>query len=245
MRAAVQSPATLYPGLVGFLGGVSAGIFGAGPVTLGLLAGGALIAAGGWAFEYFARGGEHARKYLEQHQARLEHARRAAIQRLKGEFESFRFAEGTGQLDLFDRKFKAFQEVLSRKLSIEELSFHRYKTMTEQIYLNGLDNLEQVAVTLHAAAGIDEGQLRKRIEEEEASQEIDTTELALLKSRRTLAEDYRRQIEALLLKNEEALTRLDQVSAGLVSADLRNKRASMAMDDAIVEVMRLIRSHQE
>ena len=200
VRAAVQSPATLYPGLVGFLG-VSAGIFGRAPSLWFVCRG--LDRSRRLGFEYFARGGEHARRYLEQHQARLEKARRAAIQRLKGEFESFRFAEGTGQLDLFDRKFKAFQEVLSRKLSIEELSFHRYKTMTEQIYLNGLDNLEQVAVTPSRRGGDRRGKLRKRIADEEASQELDSTELALLKSRLTLAEDYRRQIESTVVKTKK------------------------------------------
>lgn len=240
LKAALQSPVTLYPGLVGFMGGVSAALFGANPATLALLAGGVAIATGGWAWEYFGRGTQHARRYLLAHQQRLEEEREQSIRHLRQEFESLHYPDGIAQIDLFDRKYSAFINVLNRKLPQEELTYHRYRTMTEQLFLNGLDNLENVVVSLHALSGIDVETLDQRISDESVSKPLNENELAQLRSQRDVYDKQQKHMDALLLKNEEALTRFDQVSAGLANTDFSNRRASMAMDDAIIEVMHLI-----
>lgn len=174
LKTTLQQPAALYPALVGFLGGAGVVLFGSTALTLGALIGGAVIAGGGWAWEYFGRGSQHANRYLEAYRKRLESQRKEAITRLRQEFHSLDMQDGSQQLGLFEKKFSTFNHVLNRKLDATEMTFNRYLATAEQVYLNGLDNLEKAALALQSVAGIDVTLLNDKLKRLADSQDEQT-----------------------------------------------------------------------
>ncbi len=246
LKTSLQQPVTLYPALIGFLGGVGVALFGGSILTLGALVGGVLVAGSGWAWEYFGRGSRHANRYLEAYRKRLEAQRLEAITRLRQEFALLGMPDGGQQLGLFEKKFSTFNQVLNRKLEATELTFNRYLATAEQVYLNGLDNLEKAALALRSIAGIDHQQLQDKLASLAQAQDAHSVKTAeQLQERWRIYQEQQARARALFTQNEQALTRLDQVSTQLANADLRSGQAAMDMDQAMQELTRLIETTQQ
>lgn len=246
LKTTLQQPATIYPALAGILGGAGLALFGGSPALLGALAGCTLLAGGGWAWEYFGRGSQHANRYLENYRKGLESQRKEAIGRLQREFETLRVEDGGVQLTLFQRKFENFNHILNRKLQPSELTYNRYLATAEQVYLNGLDNLEKAALALQSVAAIDSDMLRKKLrdlQDHPRGQAQQTSDQIV--ERLALHQTQNQRVRDLFVQNEAALTRLDQVSTQLANTDLKSGKAVMDMDQAMGELALLIENAQQ
>ncbi len=239
IKSTLQQPTTLYPALLGFLGGVGALLFG-GELALFALAGGSLVALSGWAWEYLVKGEAHATRYVEAYRQQLEQQRKQTINKLRKELLDLKADRASHQLELFQAKFDTFNQVLQRKLNPTELTFNRYMAMAEQLFLNGLDNLEKVALALSSVAAIDINVLDSRI----AAGGHAGTEIQHLLQRRQLYAQQHARVQELVAENEGALTKLDEVSTRLANTDFSSGKATMDMEHAIKELTHLIETSQ-
>lgn len=237
----LQKPLTVYPATIGILGGFYALLFGANPIALGVLAVGGSITLSNWAYEYFAKGDVHANQYVVQFRKELEKRRLKALEHLENELTIINNDQAVVQVMLFRKKFDNFHSILDRKLESSELTYNRYLSIAEQVFLNGLDNLENAAISLKSISTINEQRIiaeLKRIntspskESEEQSQE--------LKARLELRNNQLERVNDLLMVNEKALTQLDIVATKLANIDTQQNHAHIDMEDAMGELQRLI-----
>jgi hypothetical protein len=242
LKETLQKPYVLYPAVVGVLGGLAALLLGPSWLFVGLgLAGGA-FGAGSWLLDYGLRRDTHAGRYLQRLHETLAGKREASMAELEQDLAEAGSEEGLSQLQRFQNKFEALQELLSKKLAPTELTYSRYLGMAEQVFLAGLDNLVRVADTLKGAAAIDEGYVGRRMAKLEGlaspsvsqQQELDT-----LRARLALKAEQQRKAQAWLTQNEQAMTQMDLTLAAIADLSTSEGHASTDMETAMAELQRL------
>lgn len=236
LNASVQQPVAVYPTSVGVLAGAYALAFGLNPVVAGICLGGLAVGCGGWLFEYFVRGKTHALNIVNRLRAELAQQRRESIERIRGELNALQHQEALQQLEQLTRKFQNFEAVLGKKLDSGELTYNRYLGIAEQVFLNALDNLEQLAFALQSIAAINMESINNRLR----GMADDSEERAPLLERAQLWHDQHEKADDLLLENEHAMTQLDRVSARLAEIRTREGHAHMDMENAMAELENLI-----
>lgn len=236
LSATVQQPTAVYPTSLGVLAGTYLLAFGVSPVALGLCVGGLAIGAGGWLFEYFVRGDRHALAIVNEVRRQLAEKRRAAIAKIETELQLLKHQDGLRQLQQLTQKFDNFEQVLGKKLDSGEITYNRYLAMAEQVFLNALDNLEQLAFALQSVAAINMELIQQRLRQLPAGDE----QIGVLQARVDLWQEQQTLSRALLLENERAMTQLDRVSARLAQVRTKESEAVMDMENAMSELESLI-----
>jgi len=217
---------TLFPAAVGVLGLVGGGLFGS-PIVLGAGAGGLLVGAGYFVTNYFLRFETIARDRMKaMHQEMLQKLQ-ARPAELKMDFQDAGFERGVSQLEMAKIKFDEFVEALRRKFDETELTFGRYSGVSETVYLSILDNLELAVAKLRSVRSIDPGYIHKQLEKltgkTGSEAEIETLNTRLLLRQTALVE-----VDAILARNERAMTTLD--STALKVAGIQTRKASSVKD---------------
>lgn len=228
-----QHPVAIYPTVVGVLGGVGAVLFGPGVLTLGALVGGLGFGLGGWAFQYFAKGDEHAQRLVEEIQTQLENRMRAVRAELRDDLKEVADHRGETQLRSFVDKFDNFRTLLARQLNPNELTYQRYLAIAEQVTLAGLDNLKAICLSLRSISAINLPNLEHRLRHE---RDLSDAERQSLETRIALHREQMVQVNDLYVQNEEALTQLDHVSARIASIQTSSGHAHMDMEAAMSEL---------
>ncbi|MEM7251637.1 MAG: hypothetical protein AAF493_09465 [Pseudomonadota bacterium] len=228
-----QHPVAIYPTVVGVLGGIGAALFGPSLLTVGALVGGLSLGVGGWAFQYFAKGDDHAKKLVETIQRQLEARLRTVREDLDRDLAEVGDQRGQAQLRSFVEKFENFRTILGRQLNPGEITYQRYLAMAEQVMLAGLDNLKSICLSLRSANAIDAETLRERLSRDRS---LADDERRSLESRLSLYEDQMRGINSRYAQNEEALTQLDHVSARIASIQTGSGHAHMDIEAAMSEL---------
>lgn len=224
--SSANHPMTLFPAAVGLLGVVGGGLFGS-PVALGAGVGGLLIGAGYFVTNYFLRFDSLARDRMKaMHQEML-----AKLQARPGElrldFEEAGFERGVSQLDMAKVKFDEFIEALRRKFDESELTFGRYSGVSETVYLSILDNLELAVAKLRSIRSIDPSYIKSQLAELENKAGSDA-ELETLNTRLLLRDTALAEVDAILARNERAMTTLD--GTALKVAGIQTRKASSVKD---------------
>ncbi|HSR44336.1 MAG TPA: hypothetical protein VLT15_03780 [Acidimicrobiia bacterium] len=138
------------------------------------------------------------------------------------------------QLRALQEKRDNLAEVLGRRLDSGELTYARYLTTAQQVYLSALDNLREVAISLKSISTIDDGYIESRLEELvlNGSGESTERERSSLEGRRALRQAQVRKVADLLSQNESAMTAMDKTATALADAPIgrtpEDAEASMA-----------------
>jgi hypothetical protein len=115
----------------------------------------------------------------------------------------------------------------------------RYLTIAEQVFLGGIDNLENICLVLRSISTIDadniEWQLKNAREQDD--QELQDT----LNQRLQLRREQLDRADSLLAQNDKALTQLDHVTTKLANTKTEAGHAVMDIDDAMSELSNLIK----
>ncbi len=242
LRETLQKPHVLYPTALGLLGGVAALVLGPSLIFVAPAAIGLALGAGGWALDYSLRRDRHAAEYLKRLHEALAGRVDETMERLRTELGELGFDAGLAQMTQLQGKFRAFEQLLRRKLDPREMTFSRYLGMTEQVFLAGLDNLRRISDTLKGLAAIDDTHIRKRLAAL-AADSIDSAtqdrEIAALEERLALLETQRERVDRWLAENETAMTQIDQIMAAIASLDTSAGHASMTMEAAMSELKAL------
>lgn len=128
-------------------------------------------------------------------------------------------------------QFKAVQEkrdslvgVLNRRLEAGEMTYARYLSTAQQVYLAALENLQEVAVAEQSISAIDDTYIAERLDQlATRDDESASAERRSLEDRRALLVTQERKVDDLLAKNESAMTLLDRTSTALADAPIGRK----------------------
>lgn len=236
-----QKPYVLYPLAAGLLGGLSALLLGT-PLLPALLGGGIGIAA--WIFDNTLRREHHANDHVKRLHEILARRTQASLVSLQAELKEVGEVEGLDQLLRLKQKYRAFEELLRRKLNPAELTFGRYLGMAEQLYLGGLDNLNTISNIRRGLNTINLAHIQRRVDHIVRDGRVDASEeqeMDALSRRQVLMRQQGDQINTLLAQNEAAMTKLDEVMASIAALNLGDRRASMDMEQAMLELEELAR----
>lgn len=141
--------------------------------------------------------------------------------RLTAELGALDDPRPANQLKAIQEKRDNLVEVLSHRLEAGELTYARYRSTAQQVYLAALDNLSEVAVALRSISAIDNEYIDSRLEDL-VDQEGETAdaERASLNDRRSLREGQEMRIADLLAQNESAMTLIDRTATALADAPI-------------------------
>ncbi len=169
----------------------------------------------------------------------LESIRKNKMAMLSSDFEELGFEQGTMQMRQLREKLSNLVEVLKRRLDAGEMTYGRYLSMAEQVYLSALDNLHEVAVALRSVSTIDRDRIRARLGE---LRSVGTPtpeqeqEFTALQHRDSLLEDQTHRATRLIAQNEAAMTVLDKTAAALADARIGKGQADMGAEAAMAEL---------
>lgn len=241
LSASLQHPTVVYPGAVAMLGGLGLWLAG-GPIALGVAAVGAGVAASAWIVNYLARKDVFAARYLQKAHQELLALRQAAMSSLEKELKDNRHSEALAQLQRFQQKMAAFEEVLGRKFGPSEITYGRFLGIADQVYLSGIDNLHAIALAQKGMKTVDEGYIEKRkkkLLDDPGSSPEEEREVAGLQSQIDLLQQQRKRIDAYLAINETALAQLDASIAALAEIRSGATQSSLGMEAAMQELARI------
>lgn len=240
IKNSLQHPLVLYSSVAGLLAAVSGVIFNFGLAPFIITAGGALTAFGSWLFEFYARQDKHSLSYINGIVDAMNREREQKIAKLSSDLRTVNCPDGIKQLELLSGKYRNFAEILASKLTPEEMTYHRYLGIAEQVYLAILDNLDKVFLALKSISAVDPEHVTLRLQK---LAQLDTQQVAAeketLSRRLTLRQQQLDQAAELILANEQALTELDHVSAKIADVQMNKGRADLDLDIAMQELRRL------
>lgn len=233
-KKAAVSPFVLYPAVLGGLGAVTGALFGFGAIALGVIGVGAATAITAFATEFGWRQDEHAKRILQNATRQMEQRRQQVILSIKQELAGLSLPLAAEQVDTFNLKFATFVAVLGDRFDVTELTYARYLTVAEQVYLSGLDNIRNAMIAQKALSAINPDKLQSRI----AALSEHAPERQALVSRLDGYYATQAQINELLVLNEKALTQLDDVTQRLARTSVERGMADSDTESAIAELNR-------
>lgn len=208
--------------------------------------------------QYFVFGKEiadrHVRKVYEQLEKKKEDLLESLIREFRTLGNSERpalrdfAAQGGAQYRMVRDRFNAIKDILKRKLDPSELTYERYLGAAEQVYLAVLDNLESVITGLQSVEAIDLEYIEVRLQslkENPNPSDSDWEECRTLEERKKILEQQLEKIDALLSRNEVAITEMDKVNTSVADLKVTGGRSLHDLDSAIREMEQLARRVHE
>jgi hypothetical protein len=125
------------------------------------------------------------------------------------------------QLTAIKEKRDNLTAMLGRRLRSGELTYARYQSTAQQVYLAVISNLREVSTAMSSISTIDPAYIDARLaalrsEDSESTQ----SEVSSLEDRRALATTQQAKVTYLLAQNESAMTLLDRTSTALADAPI-------------------------
>lgn len=243
ISASLQSPVTLYSGVIAGLSCAYGALFSFNPLSLGIMTLGAVVSFVNVGFQYKVNGDGHANRVVASYRKELNAERTKRVNALKKLLSKHSDNVSMQQVDLFTAKFDNFVGILDQKLNPGELTYNRYLTIAEQVFLGGLDNLSGFAISRSSVQAIDIGRIHQEIARLDGVQEKSSLDMKTYEELQTRMRLYNTQMESAdkrLLENEHALTQLDHVSTRIAEINTKQGHAGVDLEDAMDELKYLI-----
>ncbi|SDH55652.1 hypothetical protein SAMN04488136_11972 [Vibrio xiamenensis] len=149
----------------------------------------------------------------------------------------FKEHQALHQLGQLKDKFSAFTTVLNLQFDSDEMAHKRYLTTAEQLYFSAVDNLRRFMVLRHSINAIDVKHIRQQLKNGES---LDQSTRDALTKRLDIYQDAQYDMLHLLSINEQAMTKLDDVSSNLGSIQTREGLGTIGLEHAMQEIHTLI-----
>lgn len=238
LARSVASPLVLYPSVTAGLGALACGLFGFNLILGSLLIGGATLAAGGFLAEFGVRRESNLKQIILDATKEMEEKRAQIVADLNIEIDEQTLPRARAQLTDFKNKFATFVDVLDDRFNPGELTFIRYMSVAEQVYLSGLDNLRNAVISSKAIRSSDPDSLRDRLTKLGTSPN-DEIERAALRERIKNYEDTAKKCSDLIVFNERALATLDSVTQKIARTQIAKGMADSDTESAVEELARM------
>ncbi len=176
--------------------------------------GGAILLGGGtWAWKRFFKGD----KFFDQYRDHLRQLLDEDTERRRNELQQALDAYGNNhaseQLEQFRNKINVFIEILNLKFPDKnQLTYNRYYTIAQEVFLSGIDNLNEVLLIHRTLDAIDLDYIERslqRLEKREQDTSAKRERSSLLLSKQQYL-DQQQELKNLMAQNEEALSKLDE-----------------------------------
>lgn len=159
---------------------------------------------------------------------------------LEQELEALDDLRPVHQLRALREKRNNLVEVLNRRLGSGELTYARYLNTAQQVYMAGLDNLHEVAISLRTIDTIDRAYIESRLAEVGGNDSDSATrERTSLEGRLALLDSQEDKVNDMLAQNESAMTAMDRTATALGDAPIgrtpMDSEAAMAALEDLAE----------
>ena len=242
---------TIYPPAIGIPLGVAGLLFGS-PVISAAGFGTLFVSMGSAIVNIFFRNDKIAGRYIEALNKKLKAHEAAILESLEKDLRQLTAVKGAESLaeqgaEQFQRirvKYQNVRDLLEQKFDSGEMAYGRFVGSTEQVYLSTLDNLKRVAATLKSASSIDLSYIEKKMDElskKPSKSETDRKEMDALRKRVSIWEEQADRVNELLSMNEEAMTRMEEVSSAISALNTDSKFASTDLETAMEQLQELAR----
>lgn len=142
------------------------------------------------------------------------------------------------QLHAIQEKRDNLVEMLDRRLEAGELTYARYLSTAQQVYVAVLGNLHEVVLAEGSVSTIDPVYIDRRLSELEDKKSARAEgEISSLQNRRALLTTQEVKVAELLAQNESAMTLIDRTSTALADAPIgRTPHDADAAMDALEDL---------
>ena len=160
------------------------------------------------------------------------------LSRLAEELEALEDTRPSYQLKAIQEKRDSLVGVLNSRLEAGEMTYARYLSSAQHVYLAALENLREVAVAEQSVSAIDADYIDHRLDElVDHEGEAAMTERRSLADRRSLRKTQEEKVAGLLAQNETAMTVLDRTATALADATIgRQPQDAQAAMKALQEM---------
>lgn len=225
-----------YPIAIGLGLGVSYGLFNS-TWMLAALSGSLGIGVLAWLINFLGRKNALSVKHLNELRKHLQQEREQRLKQLAEDLKALDCEAGSIQMENLRAKYTSFVRVVEDKYSPHEITFGRYLGIAEQIYLAGVDHLDQVVIALKSVQSIDREYIQKQMQHlDQNGIENSHDDYDALNARLQLLDETLQHVDSLLVENEKAMTQLVQTGARLAKVKTDPKEAKMEMDQAMQEL---------
>ena len=249
LETGLKHPFTIYPIAIGVSCAFIGILFGA-PLFYLIALAGILGGAGFGASQIFLFNEKIGAKYIEQlnqRQKQYEQQLKQILNKGLRECQNIKGIEtlaikGEQQFKSIEEKLASIRELLEIKLKSGEMTYGRFLGASEQVSLSVLDNLKEAVSTMKSMSTIRVDDIRERLESlknTENSSSHDQKESQALSKRLQLWQDQNDKINRLLLRNEEAMTEMEQISASVASWNTDGRFADSDFESAIARLQEL------
>jgi len=187
-------------------------LFGTG-VGIPIIGGALLFGGGAWAWKRFFKGDKFFDQYRNHLRQLLDEDTERRRNELQQSLDSYGNRRACEQLEQFQNKIKVFIEILDMKFPDKnQLTYNRYYTIAQEVFLSGIDNLNEVLLIHKTLDAIDMDYIERslqRIEDREQDAATKRERSSLLQSKQNY-KDQQQDIKNLIAQNEEALSKLDE-----------------------------------
>jgi DNA-binding transcriptional MerR regulator len=140
---------------------------------------------------------------------------------LQQELEALDDKRPVHQLGAMRDKRNNLVDVLNRRLDAGELTYARYLSTAQRVYLSALDNLHEAAISLRSISTIDREYIETRLDElKSLTSDNAQSERASLEGRLALLTSQEDKLARLLAQNESGMTAMDRTATALADAPI-------------------------
>lgn len=194
------------------VGLLTAILFGTG-VGVPIIGGALLLGGGTWAWKRFFMGDKFSESYRIHLRNLIDEDTELRRHELQKSLDAYGNKHACEQLEQFQTKIKVFIEILDLKFPDKnQLTYNRYYSIAQEVFLSGIDNLNEVLLIHKTLDAIDIDYIERslqRIEKREPDEATNRERNSLLQSRQQYLEQQQ-DIKNLMAQNEEALSKLDE-----------------------------------
>jgi hypothetical protein len=201
------------------------------------------IAAFSLIYNLFFRAEKFRKKYLDFLMEKLADIAEKKLYNLKEDLLNYKHEHGAKQLDQFKLKFDVLLDILKSKFDASQLTYNRYYSIAQEVYLAGIDNLNDIVLALKAMNSIDLKYIEDRLSELKKKDPANNAVLKEVDALQRSKQSYQTQedkINQLVAENETALTQIDEATIAISEiTKSTNKEAQIDMENSMTALAEL------
>ena len=194
-------------------------------------------------FTVFINGDNFVKKYINKLNKELEIQRENKLKDLYDNLTFYKCNKGMHQLDDFEIKFNNLVDMLDTKFINSQLTYQRYYGIAQDVYLGGIENLNEIITSYKILDNIDIDHIKtniKKLSKNKNLQNYEVKELDALNRSNDLYNKQNEKIESLISQNSTALLDITTTLAGISEIKRKsNSSASVDMENSMNELQKL------
>lgn len=243
LAESLTHPLTIFPGVLGVLGGVAWFLFGHLAMLLGGI-GGVTVGLSSFVINFFFRDQVLAQKYLERVSEDIARRERQQLESLEKNLlacasipgVSSHARQAANQFRKVQAKYEDLRRTMEEGLGTGDDLRGRVEATAEQVYLGVIDNLRKVEGLLRSVGTIDIQYIMDRLRQLSQLRRLtdaDRREMEALRKRKAIRDEQVERVKSVLALNEEAITYLEEVAASLAARKGGDLLAQVNPDTAV------------